>query len=69
MPTYDDYDAPLKRRSYRCRGWAEYSGPCGAEDCSSCYPGNIYGRFVCQGCGEEIEQDEERCDECCSEKE
>ena len=22
-----------------CRGWASYSGPCGALDCTNCYPG------------------------------
>lgn len=26
-------------RSYRCRGWASYDGPCGAPDCVSCNPG------------------------------
>jgi len=28
-----------QRPRYRCGGWASYSGPCGARDCESCYPG------------------------------
>ncbi len=41
---YDDYDydydgPPRQRRpKYKCGGWANYSGPCGASDCASCYP-------------------------------
>lgn len=23
---------------YSCRGWASYDGPCGADDCLTCYP-------------------------------
>jgi len=35
------YDGPPPRRQrrHRCGGWAEWSGPCGATDCESCYPG------------------------------
>lgn len=26
-------------QTYSCGGFASYYGPCGAEDCSSCFPG------------------------------
>lgn len=28
-----------RARRYRCGGWSSWSGPCGATDCESCYPG------------------------------
>lgn len=31
-----------------CNGFASYNGPCGADDCSDCYPGGQ----VCNQCGE-----------------
>lgn len=34
---YDDYRP--RRKTYRCGGYAAYSGHCGATDCETCYPG------------------------------
>jgi len=37
----DDYpeEPDPKFKTYRCGGWASYSGPCGALDCEDCHPG------------------------------
>ena len=45
------YDGPRpgRKSGYRCGGWGDYHGPCGAEDCESCHP----------GCNDEEEEEEE----------
>ena len=38
-PDYDDArDEPKRRTPRGCGGFANYTGPCGATDCPSCYP-------------------------------
>ena len=48
----DDYDdRPRRRAAYRCGGFADYDGPCGASDCSRC------------GSGDSDEDEDEESDE------
>lgn len=35
-----DYDDSPRRSAYRCGGFADYDGPCGASDCSRCGSGD-----------------------------
>lgn len=39
---YESYELENDiRKRYRCGGWANKNGPCGALDCEDCFPGNL----------------------------
>jgi hypothetical protein len=46
-----------RQRLYNCGGWSNYSGPCGAPDCTSCNPG-FTGYVRCDECGDDFTNDE-----------
>lgn len=45
-----------------CRGWASWRGPCGATDCSDCYP-HTWDEEACEECDILLDR-EGNCEQC-----